>query len=166
MLPRRRVATLSRVAMLGAVNLTAAPVAAQVTPSVGRAFVWEATGGVLGSAAGIGLGLAIAEPDECDAEDLACILRGVGAVGVAAAIAAPVGTYLIGSALDTQPSLWGAVLGSIAGLAAGAGVIKLFDETGNDVEGAAAVVAVSLTHGVVTAVGSRLVASMRREVGE
>jgi hypothetical protein len=139
----------------------ASPVAAQTTPSPPRAFVWEATGGILGSAAGIGLGIAVADPDECDAEDLECILRGVGAVGLVAAVSAPLGTYILGDVLDTEPSPWGAALGSIAGLAASLGVIKLFDEAGNGVEGAAAVVVVSLTHGVVTAVGSRLLASMR-----
>jgi hypothetical protein len=121
----------------------------------------EATGGILGSAAGIGLGVALAQPDECDAEDLECILAGVGAVGLVAAITAPLGTELVGNAFDTEPSLLGAVLGSVAGLAAGAGVIKLFDEAGTNVEGAVAVIAVSLTHGIVTAAGSRLVASMR-----
>jgi hypothetical protein len=123
-------------------------------------MVIEAAGGTLGSAAGIGVGLAVARPDECDGEDIECILRGVGAVGLIAAVTAPLGTYALGNALDTGVSGWGALLGSVAGLAAGAGVIKLFDEAGENLDGAGAVVAVSLTHGVVTALGSRLAAAL------
>ena len=153
------------VTLLSVLAVWSSPAAAQAPPSAsfGRSFAVETTGGVLGSAAGIGIGLAVARPDECDSENIECILRGVGAVGLIAAVTAPVGTYALGNALDTGVSGWGAILGSVAGLAAGAGVIKLFDEAGENIEGAGALVAVSLTHGVVTALGSRLVAALANE---
>lgn len=151
------------VLLANAVFWAAPPLAAQqaVTPTFARSFAVETAGGVLGSAAGIGLGLAMARPDECGNEDLACILRGVGATGLVAAITAPLGTYVLGKTQDTRPSALGAALGSIAGLAAGAGLIKLFDEAGSTVDGVAAVAVVSITHGAVTALGSRLAAALR-----
>jgi hypothetical protein len=151
------------VVLLGTLVALPSPAGAQPAPgrTFGSAYAIEATGGVLGSAFGIGVGVAVVRPDECDAENLECILRGVGAVGLVGALTAPLGSYAAGRAFDTQPSPWGAFLGSVAGLAAGVGVIKLVDEAGGRVEGAGAVIAVSLTHGVVTALGSRLVAGLR-----
>lgn len=148
-------ATLSVAALLAV-----SPVGAQERSASGG-FAIEALGGALGSAVGVGVGLLITDPGDCGGEDLQCILEGLGITGLVAAAGAPVGTLLAGHAWDTQPSLLGAALGSIAGIAVGLGVIKLFDEAGVSLEGLGAGVTFTLSHGVVTALGSRWVAALR-----
>jgi hypothetical protein len=63
---------------------------------------------------------------------------------------------------DTRPSTPGAIAGSLAGIAAGIGVVHLFSEeldlTRSD---AALFVTYSLTQGIVTALGSRIGAWLR-----
>jgi len=140
--------------------LLASPAGAQERTTAAE-FSIEAAGGTLGSALGVGIGLLIADPGDCDGEDLQCILEGLGVTGLVAAATAPLGTVLAGRAYDTEPSMLGAVLGSVAGVAVGLGVIKLFDEAGVPLEGLGAGVAFTLSHGIVTALGSRLVAALR-----
>jgi hypothetical protein len=136
------------------------PIGAQERSASGG-FAIEAVGGALGSAVGVGVGLLITDPGDCDGEDLQCILEGLGITGLIAAAGAPVGTLLAGYAWHTQPSLLGAALGSIAGIAVGLGVIKLFDEAGVSVGGLGAGVTFTLSHGIVTALGSRWLAALR-----
>jgi hypothetical protein len=140
--------------------LAVSPLDAQERSASGS-FAIEAVGGALGSAVGVGVGLLITDPGNCDGEDIQCILEGLGITGLIAAAGAPVGTLLAGKAWDTEPSLLGAVLGSIAGVAVGLGVIKLFDEAGVPLEGFGAGVTFALSHGVVTALGSRWLAALR-----
>lgn len=126
------------------------------------AFLPEFAGAVVGSLAGLGLGLLIARPDECNNEDLACILRGIGVAGLTAFAGAPVGAVLLGNLADSSPSVWGALIGSAAGLAAGAGLVHLADEVDDD----ALPVLYNLvifggTHGLLTALGSRIGAAIR-----
>ena len=140
--------------------LTVSPVGAQERSTSGG-FTIEAVGGALGSAVGVGVGLLITDPGDCGGEDLQCIVGGLGITGLIAAAGAPVGTLLAGHAWDTEPSLLGAALGSIAGAAVGIGVIKLFDEAGASLEGLGAGVTFTLSHGIVTALGSRWVEALR-----
>jgi hypothetical protein len=146
--------------VLVAAPLLVTPLGAQER-SGGAAFGIEAAGGTLGSGVGVGLGLLISDPADCDAEDVACILEGLGVTGLVAAAAAPVGSVLLGRANDTEPSLLGAAIGSVAGIAVGLGVIKLLDEGGATLNGLGAGVVFTVSHGVVTALGSRLVAALR-----
>jgi hypothetical protein len=141
------------------VVLYAAPASAQ--RSGGSAWAIEAAGGTLGSAAGFGLGLAIFDDDDCG-DDLACIFSDVAGVLFSAFTGAALGTWLLGRTADTEPSLGGAVVGSLAGAVAGLGVVKLLDEADPDLdEGAAAVIGLALSQGVLSALGSRIGAALR-----
>jgi hypothetical protein len=116
----------------------------------------------VGSAAGIGLALAVARPDECGSDDLSCTLEKIGIALVVSAGGAAVGDVLTGRMAETRPSTAGAVVGSLAGIVAGVGVVHLLSEeldvTRND---AALFVSYSLTQGIITAIGSRIGAWLR-----
>lgn len=126
-------------------------------PGPAASYLIETAGGTVGSLAGFGLGLAVSRPDECNNEDLACILNGV-AVGLAtSAVGAGAGAYGAGRWQNTEPSGWGAALGGVLGAAAGLGVVKLMDETSpGSGEGIGAIVAYGVTHGLVTAAFTRI----------
>jgi hypothetical protein len=82
----------------------------------------------VGSAAGIGLALAVARPDECGSDDLSCTLEKIGIALVVSAGGAAVGDVLTGRMAETRPSTAGAVVGSLAGIVAGVGVVHLLSE--------------------------------------
>ena len=125
------------------------------------AWAIEAAGGTLGSAVGFGVGALMAGGD-CEAEDLECYLDAVGRVLLTASAGSTLGTWTLGKATGTEPSLVGAALGSLAGAIAGAGAIKLLDEIDPSAdEGGGAVIAFSVAQGVVTAGASRLAAVLR-----
>lgn len=128
------------------------------------AFTVEALGGTAGSLAGVGLGLVIARAnDRCGSEDLACDLRQAATTGAASVVGATAGTYLVGRAANTEPSFAGSLIGAVAGAAAGVGVIHLLtEETQLARNNATLVVAYSVTQGIVAALGSRIVAAVRR----
>jgi hypothetical protein len=129
-----------------------------------RAFVVEALGGSAGSALGIGLGLVIAKPGGCPSnDDIACILRRLGAVGIIAVAGTTVGTVVAGRWAGTDPSIVGALLGAAVGAAAGIGLEHLITEEMNQSLGdAGAVVLFSVSQGILAAAGSRLGAALRR----
>ena len=129
-------------------------------PSSGGAFLIETVGGAAGSLLGFGLLYLIG--NDCDVEDLGCNLEhAFGGIALSTATAAG-GAYLAGRLADTQPSGVGAVLGSVAGAAAGIGMWHLFTEeldlVNNDL---AAALSYSVTQGVVTALGSRIGRALR-----
>ena len=128
--------------------------------SGGAAWAIEAAGGAIGSAVGFGVGLLVVD-DNCG-DDLDCIFADVAAVIGTATAGSAIGTWILGNATDTDPSLGGAALGALAGAVAGLGVIKLFDEIdpGLD-EGATAVIGFGIAQGAVTALGSRIGAALR-----
>jgi hypothetical protein len=128
------------------------------------AFAIEAVGGTAGSLAGVGLGLAISRAnDECGSEDLACQLRQAATTGTVSVIGATAGAFLAGRTATTEPSVAGSLLGAVAGAAAGVGVIHLLtEETKLARNNGTLVVAYSVTQGVVSALGSRIVAAVRR----
>lgn len=138
---------------------------AQRDPRSGAsAFTVEALGGTVGSLAGVGAGLLLTRAvNECESEDLVCNLRRAATTGVASVVGATVGTYVAGRAANTEPSVVGSLLGAVAGAAAGVGVVHLLTEETNVARNnATLVVAFSLTQGVVTAIGSRLVSAATR----
>lgn len=128
----------------------------------GAAFPVEFLGATAGSLIGLGAGLLIASPDACDNEDIGCIIERLGMVGLFSAVGAPAGTMLAGGWADTRPSLVGAAIGSLAGVAAGAGLLKLGEEIDDDpLPVLYALVAYGGAHGLLTAVGSRIGALIR-----
>lgn len=141
---------------------TPAPANATAVRQSGAAFPIEFAGAMAGSLIGLGAGLLIASPNECDSEDIACILERLGWVGLMSVVAAPAGTMLVGDWADTRPSLLGAAIGSVAGAVAGVGVLKLTEEIDDDPFPALfALIAYSGTHGLLTAAGSRIGAAFR-----
>jgi uncharacterized membrane protein YfcA len=127
------------------------------------ALTFETLGGIAGSLVGVGGGLLIAKAgNECGNEDLACGLEQAATTGLVSIVGATAGTYLAGRAANTEPSVLGAFLGSIAGVAAGVGVIHLLTEESKVASNNATLVAAySITQGLVAAIGSRLVAAVR-----
>ena len=149
-----------KLALLVLAGLSAGEAAAQER-SGGAAFAIEAAGGTLGSLAGYGIGRAIVDEDACG-DDLGCIFSGVGTVLLASSAGATLGAWALGSAADTDPSIGGAALGSLAGAAAGLGLLKVLEEIDPQWdEGGAAVIALTLSQGIVTALGSRIGAALR-----
>lgn len=133
-----------------------------VRRAAGSSFLIEFVGATAGSLVGLGLGLRIARPDECNNEDLECILRGVGVAGLTSFVGAPAGAVLLGNMAETSPSVWGAWIGSAAGVAAGAGLLKLAEEVDDDTLPVRySLVVFSGTHGLLTALGSRIGAAIR-----
>jgi hypothetical protein len=126
------------------------------------AFLIEAAGGTVGSATGFGLGVLIADVGGCGSDDIGCWLSRLGiALGISGATSA-VGALLTGHMGDTQPSTAGAIVGGIAGIPAGVGVVHLISEeldlTRDD---AVTWVSYVFTQGIVTALGSRIGAALR-----
>lgn len=130
-------------------------------PTAVAAFGIEAAGAVGGSLVGVGLGILIAQPDDCG-DDLSCTLNDAALVGLSSALGAAGGDFLVGRLAGTDPDLLGAALGAVVGAVAGAGLLKLLEEAGTGAsEGATAVISFSVTQGVLTAAGSRMLAAIR-----
>jgi hypothetical protein len=126
------------------------------------AFAIEAAGATVGSVAGVTLGLAVSRTDRCDTEDLACILSGLSVGGVGGVVGATVGTLVMGHQYNTRPSTAGAIVGSIAGIAAAVGMVHLITEEASIRLGrVGSVLVFSGTHGLVTTLGSRIGAAIR-----
>lgn len=123
--------------------------------SSAAAFGIEALGGVAGAALGYGA-LMLTGDDWCG-EDLTCTLRKAGAALLLGAAGAAVGTYAAGRMAGTEPSGWGALVGTLAGAAA---VIGL-DHALGDIGDGTRVALFSVTHGTLAALGSRAVAALR-----
>lgn len=136
--------------------------AQRATPSGVSAFAIEAAGGTVGSIVGVTLGIAIARIDDCDSDDLACLLSGLSVGGVGGVVGATLGTVLVGRRFNTRPSTAGAIVGSLVGAAAGIGVVHLLTEEANmRLERVGSLLVFSVTQGLVTALGSRIGASIR-----
>lgn len=152
-IPVLLLAALSLPASAGAQESMDAP-----PPDPVDSYLIEFAGGTVGSLAGLGLGIALARPDECSNEDLGCILNGLAVGLVTSTVGAGAGAYAAGRWQDTEPSGWGAALGAVAGAAAGIGVLKLIEESnsGRGAEGFSAAIVYGVTHGLVTAAFSRL----------
>lgn len=115
----------------------------------------------MGSAAGLGWALLLANPEDCPTDDLQCILERLGMVGSSAAVGAALGVYLAGRLADTEPSAAGAVIGTLVGTAGAVGLLTLLEQSGADPGGAALVVGYTVVHGMITAAGSRVGAALR-----
>jgi hypothetical protein len=139
-------------------------VGAQVAggPTSVRSFAIEAGGGILGSGVGTAVGLAISGVTRCPADDdVICVFKRLGiAAGITAATSAA-GTYSAGRMGDTRPSAPGAIVGSVAGVAAGLGVLRLIDNGNGKLGRVGSGIVFAVTHGAVAALGSRAGASIR-----
>jgi hypothetical protein len=126
-----------------------------------RDWTIEAAGATIGSVAGFGIGLAIFDDDDCG-DDLDCIFEDVAGVLAFSSVGATMGIWALGSAANTDPSFGGALIGSLAGAAAGLGILKVLEEIDSDwSEGAPAVIGFTVTQGVLTAIGSRVGKALR-----
>jgi len=135
---------------------------AQSPVSGGRAFGVEAGGGIVGSLAGVAVGLAISRPDLCGVDDLECTIKGLGAAGIGSVIGATAGTLIAGRSIGSRPSGIGAFVGSVAGAFAGVGLVHAMTEEANlKLEKPLTIAVYSLTQGIITALGSRFGASLR-----
>jgi hypothetical protein len=139
--------------------LAVQPVGAQT--DAGNAAGVEWAGGTLGSAAGVGIGLLLADPGSCGEDDVGCVLERLGIVGLTTAATTPLGVWAGGAAASTEPHVLGAVLGGVVGVGASLGAMRLFSELGLEPSGIAAVAVYAVTQGLVAAAGSRLGASLR-----
>lgn len=136
--------------------------AQQRNASGSNAFAVETVGATAGSVAGVVLGLAVSRPDRCGVDDLACTIRGLGVAGVGSVIGSTAGAVIAGRSRDTRPSSVGAFVGAVAGAFAGVGLVHaLTEEVNLKLEKPLTVAVYSLAQGVVTALGSRLGASIR-----
>jgi len=126
------------------------------------AFAIESAGGILGSAAGFGLGVLLTNPENCASDDLSCTLEKVAAALAISAVGSGLGTTLLGRQANTRPSAVGAFLGAVVGIVAGVGVVHLVsEELDLSRENAVQWIGYTVTQGVVTALGSRLFAALR-----
>lgn len=119
------------------------------------AFVIE--GAAATAASALSLVVAVTSIDKCG-EDLGC---GIGVIGlglIGATVLAPVADVVVGRAFNTSPSATGAALGSIVGTAAGIGLVYLINEAGGFQAAPEVIVAFAVPHGILTAMGSRLLA--------
>ena len=118
------------------------------------AFLMEAAGGALGSAAGIGI---VALASNCGIDDLACAIKTVGAGGLLGTIGATIGTTIAARQTGSRRSIIGAALGAAVGAAAGVGIHYLLTESGGSNLGEYAVVPIVIvSQGLAAAAGSRL----------
>lgn len=118
------------------------------------AFVIEATGGALGSLAGMGT---VAALSDCGVEDLACLLKTVGAGGIMGVLGATVGTKLAANCTGSRSSISGAALGAVVGTGVGLGVHWLLNRgTDNNIGDWVVVPIFTITQGTFAALGSRL----------
>lgn len=118
-----------------------------------NAFLLEALGGSVGSLVGIGLvGLTAA----CGVEDLACIIKKVGAAGALGVVGATVGTTLVARRTGSDRSATGAALGAIVGTGFALGTNWLLERANYELGRATIVPMVVLSQGTFAAAGSRL----------
>jgi hypothetical protein len=130
--------------------------------TTGQSFLVEWGGGAVGSAIGGGIGFLIASESDCPTEELACSFEKAGIALAASAVGSGAGTWLAGRMGDTEPSGLGAAIGALLGVPAGIGVVHLLSEDTEWVRNDAALFAsYALTQGIVSAIGSRIVASLR-----
>jgi hypothetical protein len=124
-------------------------------------FVIEAAAA---SAASFGsFAITAAVMDDCGVDDLACDVGHVAAATGAATAGAAGGAYIIGKWAGTEPSGVGAVVGALAGAAAGIGMWHFVKEEVNvATSDTGSMVVYAVTQGLVTALGSRLVRSLKK----
>ncbi len=142
--------------------VTPAVTGAQTSPASSRAFVVEAAGGILGSAAGAVAGLVISKVEDCGVDDLACTIKGLGVAGVGSVIGATAGTVIAGRSINSRPSVPGALIGSLLGAVAGVAVVHgLTEEVNLHLDKPMTIAVYAISQGLVSAIGSRVVASLR-----
>ena len=119
------------------------------------AFTIEAAAGSVGSLVGIAI---VGLSHKCGVEDLACLIMKAGASGATGAIGATLGTYAAAGYTGSPRSLGGAALGAVVGTGVGLGVHWLLNRASDrNFDDPYAVVPIfTLSQGIVSAIGSRL----------
>jgi hypothetical protein len=119
------------------------------------AFAIEAAAGSVGSLIGIA---AVGLSHKCGVEDLACLIMKAGASGATGAIGASLASYAAAGYTGSQRSLGGAALGAVVGTGVGLGVHWLLNHASDrNFDDPYAVVPIfTLSQGIVSAIGSRL----------
>jgi hypothetical protein len=126
-------------------------------------FVMEWLGGMAGSAASFGLGIAFADSCNDDPDDFLNLDCAVNAAFVTVAISIPasaLGTYALGEVVNSRPSAVGALIGSVVGVVGGALVISALDSDSSDND-VAIVLGYAAAQGLFSAIGSRIGAALR-----
>ena len=119
----------------------------------------ETAGGTLGSLAGLGAASLILDRG-CPEEEVSCNLHALGGAFfflTVQPVAGAVGTWALGRAAGTGPSLEGAGLGSLVGTAAALFLANCLFHSGD-----AAVIGFGVSQGIITSLGSRIGAAARR----
>ena len=133
----------------------ASPCNAQTAPrSNTTAFLIEATAATAGSL--VGFSAVYLTRSDCG-DDLACIIKQVGAAVIASTAFYAGGAYFVGKQANTNPSPLGVTLGAIAGAGAGLFIWHAVDQ---DLEitrsNAAGIATYVISQGIVTAIGSAI----------
>jgi hypothetical protein len=127
-----------------------------------KVYTIEAAGGTLGAAAGMGLGLAVTLVRKCPTEnDVVCPLQKLAGIGAAGAVGTVFGVWGAGHKANTRPSVFGATLGALAGIGTGVLIHRQLSESGHELRTGMTVAILSLSQGLLSAAGSRLIAAGR-----
>lgn len=118
------------------------------------AYFLEALGGTAGSFIGMGL---VGFVSNCGVDDLVCLLKTVGAGGVAGVVGATVGVSLVARATGSRRSIPGAVLGAVVGTGLGVLIhIGLDRGTERNLDDVIVIPIFTVSQGTIAALGSRL----------
>jgi hypothetical protein len=129
----------------------------------GSPYLVELIGGVGGSAIGFGAVVLLTDEGACG-ENLSCTLGNAALALTAATMGSGVGAYSIGRTFDTEPSGLGVILGTFLGVVAAVGMDTLLaNEMGWSLGDVGHTATVAITQGAITALGSRLVTSLRSD---
>lgn len=118
------------------------------------AYFLEALGGSAGSFIGMGL---VGLVSNCGVDDLVCLLKTVGAGGVAGVVGATIGVSLVARATGSKRSIPGAVLGAVVGTGLGVLIhIALDRGTDRNLDDVIVIPIFTVSQGTIAALGSRL----------
>ena len=118
------------------------------------AYLLEALGGTAGSFVGMGL---VGLVSNCGVDDLVCLLKTVGAGGVAGVVGATVGVSLVARATGSRRSIAGAALGAVVGTGLGVLIhIGLDRGTDRNLDDVIVIPIFTVSQGTIAALGSRL----------
>jgi hypothetical protein len=114
----------------------------------------EALGGSAGSFIGMGL---VGLVSNCGVDDLVCLLKTVGAGGVAGVVGATIGVSVVARATGSRRSVPGAILGAVVGTGLGVLIhIGLDRGTDRNLDDVIVIPIFTVSQGTIAALGSRL----------
>ena len=118
------------------------------------AYFLEALGGTVASFIGMGI---VGLVSNCGVDDLVCLLKTVGAGGVAGVVGATIGVSLVARATGSKRSIPRAVLGAVVGTGLGALIhIGLDRGTDRNLDDVIVIPIFTVSQGTIAALGSRL----------